>query len=72
MKVRKPTMHLVDIGHLDNTLRLPMARRISSGMKTICDRCGKSITEDYFVAGFKEGHRNMMFHESCAKDEVKK
>jgi hypothetical protein len=65
MKVIKPTTHLVDIGPLDHTMRLPMDKRIQLGMKTICDRCGKSITDEYFVVGFKQGHRNMMFHEAC-------
>ena len=58
----------VDIGPLDHALQLPMASRIRHGIKTICDACRKPITDAYFVAGFKQGHRNMMFHESCAVD----
>jgi len=65
MKIIKPTTHLVDIGPLDNTLRLPTASRIKHGMKTICRRCGKPVTDEYFIVGFKKGFPNMIFHESC-------
>ena len=64
-KLSVPTRKLKDIGKLDNTLKLPMEGRIRCGMKTICDRCRKPITDEYFVGGFKEGMPNMKFHEKC-------
>ena len=65
MKIIKPTTHLVDIGNLDTVLRLPMIGRVRNGMKIVCDRCGKSITDDFFIGGFKKGFPNMKFHENC-------
>ena len=69
MKIVVPTTKLKDIGKLDITKKLPMERRIARGMKSICDRCKKPITDEYFIAGFKKGYKNMMFHESCMDDE---
>lgn len=65
MKISVPTRKLKDIGKLDQIKKLPMAGRIRAGMKTICDRCRKPITDEYFVGGFKKGLPNMKFHESC-------
>ena len=65
MKIIKPTTHLVDIGPLDYIRRFPMAGRIKYDMKTICRRCGKPVTDEYFIGGFKKGFPNMIFHESC-------
>ena len=56
---------LKNIGALDHTLRLPMAGRVRSGMKTICDRCRQPITDEFFIGGFKAGMHNMKFHECC-------
>lgn len=56
----------VEIGPLDNTLRLPMAARRARGLKTVCVACGKPITDDFFIGGFKAGHPNMILHEACA------
>ena len=53
-KIVVPTTKLKDIGPLDNTLRLPMASRLRANMKTICDRCRKPITDEYFIGGFKK------------------
>jgi len=64
-KISVPTRKLKDIGKLDRTLKLPMHSRIKLGMKTICDRCKKPITDEYFIAGFKKGFPNMKFHEKC-------
>lgn len=64
-KISVPTRRLKDIGKLDNIVRLPMSGRIKLGMKTICDRCRKPITDKYFVRGFKKGLPNMKFHEKC-------
>ncbi len=66
MKIRKMRPVAVEIGPLDHTVRLPMAARISHGMKTICDACGKPITDEYFIGGFKTGHANLKLHEACA------
>lgn len=68
MRVRKPTTHLVDIGPLEHAIRLPMASRIRAGMKTVCDACGKHITDEFFVGGFVTGHANLKLHEACAID----
>lgn len=64
-KIVVPTTKLKDIGPLDHTLRLPMAGRIRANMKTICDRCRKPITDEYFICGLKKGFPNMKFHEGC-------
>lgn len=45
-----------------------MASRISAGMKTKCDACGKEITDEFFIGGFKAGHANLKLHESCAEN----
>ena len=65
MKIIVPTTKLKDIGELDATRRLPMAGRLRRKMKTICKSCGKPVTDEYFIAGFKKGLPNMIFHESC-------
>lgn len=65
MKVFKTRLVPIEIGELDATVRLPTKSRISVGMKTICDACGRPITDEYFIGGFKNGHPNMKFHESC-------
>lgn len=67
MKILKQVTRAVEIGGLDNTLRLPTAARISAGMKTTCAACGKPVTDEFFITGFKAGHRNMILHESCAQ-----
>lgn len=67
MKISVPTRRLKEIGELDRTLTLPMEGRIRLGFKTICDRCRKSITDDFFIVGFKKGLPNMMFHEKCVE-----
>ena len=56
---------MVEIGDLDHALLLPTQGRIKRGMKTICDSCGKPITDKQFVGGFKKGYPNMKFHEKC-------
>jgi hypothetical protein len=65
MKIRVPTTRMKDIGTMDATLRLPTAGRIKHGMKTTCCVCGKAITDEFFIGGFKAGERNMMMHEAC-------
>ena len=65
MLVSKVTRHLVEIGPLDNVLRLQTGIRIKHGIKTICHRCRKPVTDETFIAGFKDGVPNMLFHESC-------
>jgi len=64
-KIHVPTTKLKDIGELDATRRIPMVGRIKIGMKTICRRCKKPVTDDYFITGFKKGMPNMIFHEQC-------
>ena len=63
--IRVPTVRLKEIGKLDFTKELPMAGRMRKGMKTTCDRCGKPITSETFIAGFKNGMKNMKFHAAC-------
>ena len=70
MKVRKERTVLVEIGPLEHVVRLPMSGRISVGMKTICDACGKKIEDEFFIAGFKDGHPNLKLHEGCAPKEA--
>lgn len=69
MKVLTQRPVAVEIGALDHKVRLPMVSRISHGMKTVCDACGESITDEYFIGGFKAGHRNLKLHEKCAEGE---
>lgn len=64
-KIIVPTTKLKDIGKLDQLQRYPMAGRIKAEMKTTCSRCGKPVTDEFFVAGFKKGMPNMIFHEGC-------
>lgn len=64
-KIIVPTTKVKDIGALDHKLRLPTASRLAHGMKTTCKRCGKPITDEFFIAGFKAGMPNMLFHERC-------
>jgi hypothetical protein len=66
MKILKSMPVPVDIGPLDHKLRLPMAGRMARGMKTTCDACGKAITDEFFIGGFKTGHANLKLHEACA------
>lgn len=68
MKIMKDMPVKVDIGPLDHKLRLPMSSRKARGMKTVCDACRKSIDDEFFIGGFKEGHRNLILHESCAEE----
>jgi len=56
---------MVEIGDLDYTVILPMEGRIKYGLKTVCDFCGKAITDKEFVGGFKKGYPNMTFHIGC-------
>lgn len=67
MKVIKTvtSTRLVEIGPMDAHARLPMEIRLRHKMKSVCKRCGKDITDEFFIAGFKSGHPNMMFHEAC-------
>ena len=69
MKIRKPTTHLVEIGSLDKTIRFPTAPRKRCNQKTICMYCGKSVDDEYFIAGFKKGLPNMIFHERCLEED---
>jgi hypothetical protein len=57
----------IDIGPLDHKVRLPMSSRIAAGMKTICDACGKPITDEFFIGGFQAGRKNLKLHEGCAE-----
>ena len=59
-----------DIGPLDATIRLPMASRLKYGVKTVCAVCGKPITDEFFLGGFKKRHRNLMLHEACADEQA--
>ena len=54
-----------NIGRLDHALRLPMAGRLRRGQRTVCKICGQPITDEFFIAGFRDGERNMLLHESC-------
>ncbi len=56
---------------LDHVLRLPMARRLSRGMKTVCDVCREPITETYFYGGFAQGHKNLLLHERCTPEAMR-
>ena len=58
----------VEIGELDGTKRLPMAPRKEMGRVDKCAACGEVINDEYFVAGFKQGHPNMLLHEACVVD----
>lgn len=53
----------------DGTESLPMAGRIKRGMKSKCFFCKEDITDERFVAGFKTGHKNVLMHSSCFREE---
>jgi len=40
-------------------------------MKTTCDRCRKPIEDAYFIAGFRRGHRNTLYHEACIDEHTR-
>lgn len=65
MIIKEPGFVDREIGNLDVTHRLPMASRIANKMSTICDVCRQEITDEFFVAGFKAGVRNLKLHERC-------
>ncbi len=67
MKIIKDMPTEIDIGQLDHKLRLAMSPR--KGMKTVCDACRKPIEDEFFIGGFKSGHRNLILHEACAGEE---
>lgn len=68
MKIMKQVWKTYDIGPLDGFMILPMAGRIRAGMKSVCTACRKDITEETFLAGFKAGERNRLFHISCVPE----
>jgi hypothetical protein len=68
MKVREKVWALKDIGPLDGHLILPMALRMTRGMKTVCEACGKNVIDDKFLGGFKKGFHNMVFHVECVPE----
>jgi len=65
IKVKKETFQPVEIGILDAALLLPMEERLALGIKTVCDVCRRDITDKFFIVGFKEGYKAMLFHEYC-------
>lgn len=69
MKIRVATTKTKDIGAPDTSMRWSMDIRKKHNLKTKCSRCGKQITDDYFIGAFKKGYRNMMFHEKCFEEE---
>ncbi len=66
MKILKPVMTAVENGDLDFKQRFSNAPRLERGMKTRCAACGKDITDEFFIGGFKAGHQNLILHERCA------
>lgn len=72
MKILQQQPVLVDIGPLDATMRLPMSRRLARGMRTVCDSCGRSITDEYFLVGVRANHQNLKFHERCIPESERK
>lgn len=71
MKILKPGIVTVDIGPLDAAIKLPMASRRSRGMRTLCDACGRTITDEFFVGAFKSGHANLKLHLGCVPAETR-
>jgi hypothetical protein len=68
MLIREPGMVRVEVT-LKALLRLPCKPRREHGLRTVCDACGLEIEEDSFLGGFADGHKNMLFHESCVPAE---
>lgn len=66
IKKSKTVRYVEEIGPLDATMRLPMSGRPANRVETICDACGDRITDEWFIAGFKTGERNLKLHERCA------
>lgn len=69
MRVRKQVTQMVEIGPVTAAIRLPMKSRISHGMKTICDACGQSITDEYFAGVFVTGEANKKLHLACCEEQ---
>lgn len=53
----------------DGIESLPMSGRLKHGIKSKCFFCKQDITDNTFVAGFKQGHKNVLMHESCHHEE---
>jgi len=69
IKMIKPTVVDVEIGQLDKAGRLPTKSRLMRKIPTICDSCGENVTDEWFIVGFKSGHKNLILHEKCCKPE---
>ncbi len=65
LKRRKPHK----IFPLGGTESLPMDGRIKRGIKSLCFFCKTDIVDPTFVVGFKQGHKNVLMHQSCFEDE---
>lgn len=73
MNVRaRKTTHFVQEVELTGLLRLPSKPRHDHGLRMTCDGCGKRIDDEHFLAGFADGHPNMLLHESCGPDDDKR
>jgi hypothetical protein len=70
MRILVSEMMLTDVGPLDGALRLPTEARRRNGQRTQCVCCGTEVVSEYFIAGFKHGHANMILCESCPDDQV--
>jgi hypothetical protein len=55
---------------LEHVLALPTVARISRGIKTTCAGCDGAIKDDFFFAGFAQGHPNRMFHWKCLDENA--
>ena len=60
-----------EIGQVDWAKKMILAPRIKRGMKSQCAVCGKEITGEFFIAGFKAGQKNIMMHEACQPCEMR-
>ena len=70
VNVRKTVVRRLNV-KLKALLRLPSKGRIERGQNMKCDACGDQIGDDYFLGGFADGHKNMLFHEACVPADDK-
>ena len=68
MKIRQKVYVMREIGQLDFHLIFPTEGRNRSGIKTICQACGNQVEDERFLAGFKKGKPNMIFHLACVPE----
>ncbi len=69
-KVRYPTYAMREVKYFDAVAEFVTSARSDRGIKTICDSCGKPISDEFFYGGFKSGEKNRIFHWDCLDERA--